>query len=153
MGVQQHLPLPAPAQPPQQLLQRVGVAGVRLRGLLLEAVHPGLHRARGQPRPAPRRVARPVRGRLQGARLHEAASPSGAARYTDTTLLHFRCTRQPLVTVVPCLQPPHTSEDMWLPSSVVSLHRAQQQSKYQYFLHRAEVRTVSASAHSSNGKP
>ena len=43
--------------------------------------------------------------------------------------------------VLPCLQRPHTSEDMWLPSSVVSLHRAQQQSKYQYFLHRAEVRT------------
>ena len=42
---------------------------------------------------------------------------------------------------MPCLQRPHTSEDMWLPSSVVSLHRAQQQSKYQYFLHRAEVRT------------
>ena len=42
---------------------------------------------------------------------------------------------------MPCLQRPHTREDMWLPSSVVSLHRAQQQSKYQYFLHRAEVRT------------
>ena len=42
--------------------------------------------------------------------------------------------------MLPCLQRPHTSEDMWLPSSVVSLHRAQQQSKYQYFLHRAEVK-------------